>query len=76
METEDLACPLLRYVTLNFDLMEAMKDASAVFILDDVPMETEQGRVDSHANWLKRNVELFQNYAKCINELKLKDAKV
>lgn len=49
MDTFDLACPLLRKITLTTDAELAFKEASAVFFLDEVAIENEEGQIDSRS---------------------------
>ncbi len=64
MEAIDLACTLLRDVTVTTDPRKAFKDTSAVIFLDDVPKEEGMEQSD----WLKKNEELFTAYGKVLNE--------
>nr|XP_039250075.1 putative malate dehydrogenase 1B [Styela clava] len=76
LESFDLAYPLLRQTTLTSDPEQALKNTTAVFILDEVSMENEKGQIDSKTDWLKRNAKLFEKYAEILNNHALADVKV
>ena len=72
LESFDLAHQLLRKITTTSDLYEAFTDCSFIVLLDDI----EHGVDEPKADWLKRNHEVFTNYAKVIDEVAKKDVKV
>lgn len=72
MELFDLACPLVRDITVTQNLSQAFCDAVAVVILDEVAQNDEEAREE----WLQRNCEFFQRYMKHIAEFAHPDVKV
>lgn len=64
MEAQDLAHGLLRSVTTTSVLRDACADCSYVLLLDDIHQEEEESKED----WLKRNYQLFKEYADVISE--------
>lgn len=73
METEDLAFPLLRKMTVCTDENTAMENASAVIFLED---DDSPEADDSRNDLLLSNAERFRNYAQVLDEVALSDAKV
>ena len=72
LESFDLAHGLLRKITTTSDVYEAFTDCSFIVLMDDIEQEVDEPK----ENWLKRNHELFTNYAKVINEVAKKDVKI
>lgn len=72
MEAFDLACPLLRNVTVTTDVNAAFKDCVAIILLDDLEQQDEESKDE----WLKRNSSHFVQYAKVIKERACKSVKV
>lgn len=72
LESFDLAHNLLRKVTTTSDIYEAFTDCSLIVLLDDIEQEYDEPK----ESWLKRNHEVFTNYAKVINEVAKKDVKI
>ena len=72
MEVIDLACPLVRNVSLTSNLSQAFCDAVAVVILDEVVQNEDEPREE----WLLRNSEFFQRYMKHIAEFARPEVKV
>ena len=72
MEAFDLACPLLRNITVTANIHQAFSDCSAVVLLD----ELNKGEEESKEDWLKRNNDLFVDYAKVLGDVAKRDVKV
>ena len=72
MEAEDLACGLLRSVTVTGDVTKAFKDASVVILLDEITRYEN----DTDDDYLKTNSKVFASYGKVLNEVAKKDVKV
>ena len=72
MEAFDLACPLLRNITVTSNMHQAFSDCVAVVLLDELLQQDGETKDE----WLIRNSEHFVKYVKVINEFCRKDVKV
>lgn len=72
MEAMDLACPLLRDITVTSNVHQAFSDASVIFVLDEITQDEDESR-DA---WILRNFDHFVNCAQIMDELASKDVKV
>ncbi|XP_071941597.1 putative malate dehydrogenase 1B [Antedon mediterranea] len=72
MEAQDLACTLLRKLTITSDVKEAFDGVSAVVFLDGSSLKPEESRED----WLKLNGNLFREYGRTLNAIAANDVKV
>ncbi len=64
LESQDLAQGVLSGVTTTTDLREAFADCSLIVLLDEIEKKEDETKED----WLKRNFDLFANYAKVTNK--------
>ncbi|XP_077993470.1 putative malate dehydrogenase 1B [Glandiceps talaboti] len=72
MEAEDLACPLLKDVTIVTDIKEALQNAHVVIMLDEI----EKGKDMDRKEWLKKNAEIFTSRGEVLDEVANKDVRV
>lgn len=72
LETTDLACPLLRNISVTSDPNEAINKASLIIIMDDLT----QKETESWEDWIKRCGSVYINYGSIISNCAVSDCKV